>query len=121
MHERGLAYRAPGVVNWCPQDATVLANEQVVDGRCDRCGTAVESRELTQWYLRITQYADRLIDDMTLLEGALAAARADDAAELDRPHDARRRVHDVPAARLAGLAAALLGRADPDRALPGLR
>ncbi|WP_426593673.1 class I tRNA ligase family protein [Cellulomonas sp. McL0617] len=69
MHERGLAYRAPGVVNWCAQDATVLANEQVVDGRCERCGSAVEARELTQWYLRITDYADRLVDDMASLEG----------------------------------------------------
>jgi leucyl-tRNA synthetase len=68
MHERGLAYRAGGVVNWCPQDATVLANEQVVDGRCERCGALVEPRELTQWYLRITDYADRLLDDMRLLE-----------------------------------------------------
>lgn len=70
MHERGLAYRAAGVVSWCPQDATVLANEQVVDGRCERCGSVVEKRELTQWYLRITDYADRLVDDMALLEGA---------------------------------------------------
>lgn len=70
MHERGLAYRAAGVVSWCPQDATVLANEQVVDGRCERCGSVVEKRELTQWYLRITDYADRLVDDIALLEGA---------------------------------------------------
>ena len=70
MHERGLAYRAAGVVNWCPQDATVLANEQVVNGRCERCGSVVEARELTQWYLRITDYADRLLDDMDALRGS---------------------------------------------------
>ncbi len=70
MHEMGLAYRAPSAVNWCPRDATVLANEQVVDGRCERCGATVEQRELTQWFLRITAYADRLLDDMAQLEGA---------------------------------------------------
>ncbi|HIZ35663.1 MAG TPA: class I tRNA ligase family protein, partial [Candidatus Ruania gallistercoris] len=69
LHERGLAYRGAGWVNWCPQDATVLANEQVVAGRCERCGTEVVRRELTQWLLRITEYADRLLDDMAELEG----------------------------------------------------
>jgi len=68
MHERGLAYRAAAAVNWCPVDRTVLANEQVVDGACERCGTAVVLRTLTQWFLRITAYADRLLDDMSLLE-----------------------------------------------------
>jgi leucyl-tRNA synthetase len=69
MHERGLAYRRPSQVNWCPQDQTVLANEQVVDGRCERCGTVVTKKKLTQWYLRITDYADRLLDDMAQLAG----------------------------------------------------
>ncbi|WP_329094166.1 leucine--tRNA ligase [Streptosporangium sp. NBC_01469] len=67
--ERGLAYRKGGLVNWCPNDQTVLANEQVKDGRCERCGAEVVRRELTQWYFKITDYADRLLDDMSLLEG----------------------------------------------------
>lgn len=68
LHERGLAYRAAAEVNWCPKDRTVLANEQVVDGACERCGTGVVARTLTQWFFRITAYADRLLDDMELLE-----------------------------------------------------
>ncbi|MEY9210850.1 leucine--tRNA ligase [Thermobifida halotolerans] len=67
--ERGLAYRKDGLVNWCPQDQTVLANEQVVQGRCERCGTEVERRALNQWYFKITDYAQRLLDDMKQLEG----------------------------------------------------
>jgi len=67
--ERGLAYRASAAVNWCPVDQTVLANEQVVGGRCERCGSSVTSRDLTQWFFRITSYADRLLDDMASLEG----------------------------------------------------
>jgi leucyl-tRNA synthetase len=64
LYERGLAYRKEAAVNWCPNDATVLANEQVVDGRCERCGAEVEARQLEQWFLRITDYADRLLDDL---------------------------------------------------------
>ena len=60
LYKRGLAYRGTAPVNWCPQDLTVLANEQVIDGRCDRCGALVEQRELSQWFLKITDYADRL-------------------------------------------------------------
>jgi len=60
LYKRGLAYRGTAPVNWCPQDQTVLANEQVVDGRCERCGALVEQRELSQWFLKITEYADRL-------------------------------------------------------------
>jgi len=67
--EKGLAYRKPSQVNWCPKDQTVLANEQVVGGLCDRCDTPVTKKKLTQWYFRITQYADRLLDDMEQLEG----------------------------------------------------
>jgi leucyl-tRNA synthetase len=67
--ERGLAYRKPSMVNWCPKDQTVLANEQVVGGRCERCDTPVTKKTLTQWYFRITEYADRLLDDMAQLEG----------------------------------------------------
>ncbi len=65
LFERGLAYRKEAAVKWCPHDATVLANEQVIDGRCERCGTPVEARQLEQWFFRITEYADRLLDDMT--------------------------------------------------------
>ncbi|MBE7701792.1 leucine--tRNA ligase [Oerskovia sp. Sa1BUA8] len=67
--ERGLAYRATASVNWCPRDATVLANEQVVGGSCERCGEPVVRRDLTQWFVRITDYADRLVDDMDDLVG----------------------------------------------------
>ena len=69
LHERGLAYRKESPVNWCPFDQTVLANEQVVDGRCERCGTEVVKKKLTQWYFKITDYADRLLDDLNQLEG----------------------------------------------------
>ncbi|NRQ38135.1 leucine--tRNA ligase [Nonomuraea sp. NN258] len=67
--ERGLAYRKGGLVNWCPNDQTVLANEQVVAGKCERCGADVVRRELTQWYFKITDYAQRLLDDMDQLTG----------------------------------------------------
>lgn len=70
MFERGLAYRKASNVNWCPECQTVLANEQVVAGLCERCDTAVTKKKLTQWYLKITDYADRLLDDMAQLEGA---------------------------------------------------
>ena len=67
--ERGLAYRKNAPVNWCPKDQTVLANEQVIQGACERCGTMVERRDLTQWFFKITDYAQRLLDDMdTLVE-----------------------------------------------------
>src|SRR4051812_6433635 len=68
LFDRGLAYRKEAAVNWCPKDATVLANEQVVDGRCERCGTPVEARQLEQWFFRITDYADRLLDDLETIE-----------------------------------------------------
>jgi leucyl-tRNA synthetase len=66
--EQGLAYRKKAPVNWCPKDQTVLANEQVIDGRCELCGTRVESKSLEQWLFRITEYADRLLEEMSLLE-----------------------------------------------------
>jgi leucyl-tRNA synthetase len=69
FYERGLAYRKDGYVNWCPVDQTVLANEQVIAGRCERCGAEVIRRLLTQWYFKITEYADRLLADMAPLEG----------------------------------------------------
>jgi leucyl-tRNA synthetase len=70
FRERGLAYRKSSAVNWCPNDQTVLANEQVVQGACERCGAQVTKRELTQWFFRVTEYADRLLDDMDQLRGS---------------------------------------------------
>ncbi len=64
----GLAYRREAAVNWCPHDATVLANEQVIDGRCERCGAQVELRQLEQWFLRITDYAERLLEDLDTID-----------------------------------------------------
>ncbi len=69
MWEKGLAYRATSPVNWCPTCKTVLANEQVVDGRCWRCGSIPEKRELSQWYLKITDYAQELLDGLDDLPG----------------------------------------------------
>ena len=69
MWEKGLAYRATSPVNWCPSCNTVLANEQVVDGKCWRCGSVPEKRELSQWYLKITDYAQELLDDLDQLTG----------------------------------------------------
>ena len=69
MFEKGLAYRKDSAVNWCPDCQTVLANEQVVAGLCERCDSAVTKKKLNQWYLKITDYADRLLDDMDQLEG----------------------------------------------------
>ncbi len=68
FRERGLAYRKSSPVNWCPNDQTVLANEQVVQGMCERCGAEVTKRELTQWYFKVTEYAQRLLDDMEMLK-----------------------------------------------------
>jgi leucyl-tRNA synthetase len=68
FRERGLAYRKFSPVNWCPNDQTVLANEQVVQGMCERCGAEVTKRELSQWYFKVTDYAQRLLDDMVPLE-----------------------------------------------------
>ena len=69
MFNKGLAYRKDSPVNWCPSCQTVLANEQVVAGLCERCDTEVTKKKLNQWYLKITDYADRLLDDMSELEG----------------------------------------------------
>ncbi len=84
MLERGLAYKKVSPVNWCPAEETVLSNEQSSGGVCWRCGAAVEKRDIEQWFLRITDYAEQLLDDMREIEGGLARARADDAAQLDR-------------------------------------
>lgn len=69
FHTKGLAYRKPSMVNWCPSCQTVLANEQVVAGLCERCDTLVTKKKLTQWYFRITDYVDRLLDGLAQLEG----------------------------------------------------
>jgi len=69
LFKKGLAYRKRGFVNWCPEDKTVLANEQVKDGKCERCETEVVKKDQIQWYFRITDYADRLIDDLDTLPG----------------------------------------------------
>jgi leucyl-tRNA synthetase len=68
LFEHGHAYRKEAAVKWCPNDQTVLANEQVIDGRCERCGAQVEVRQLEQWFFRITDYADRLLDDMATVD-----------------------------------------------------
>ena len=68
LFEKGLAYRSEAAVNWCPKDATVLANEQVIDGKCERCGTQVEARQLEQWFFKILEYADRLLDDLETVD-----------------------------------------------------
>ncbi len=68
LYKRGLAYRGKAPVNWCPSDHTVLANEQVVDGRCERCGSEVVQKELEQWFFKITDYADRLDESLDGLE-----------------------------------------------------
>ena len=69
MFNRGLAYKKKSNVNWCPSCATVLANEQVVDGLCDRCDSTVVQKALKQWFFKITDYAQRLLDDLDTLEG----------------------------------------------------
>ena len=69
LYEMGLAYKKKADVNWCSQCETVLANEQVIDGACWRCGTGVVTQDLEQWFFKITQYADRLLEDLELLEG----------------------------------------------------
>jgi leucyl-tRNA synthetase len=66
--EAGLAYRNAAIVNWCPHDQTVVANEYVIDGRCERCGTPVEARLMEQWFFRITAYADQLLNDLALID-----------------------------------------------------
>ena len=69
LFEKGLAYKKTAAVNWCPNDETVLANEQVVDGKCWRCDTTVERREIAQWFMKITDYAEELLGDIDKLDG----------------------------------------------------
>ncbi|HUO50731.1 MAG TPA: class I tRNA ligase family protein [Candidatus Paceibacterota bacterium] len=68
LFKKGLAYQKETMVNWCPVDKTVLANEQVIDGKCERCGNEVVQKEMLQWNIKITEYADRLVDDLEPLE-----------------------------------------------------
>ena len=68
LYEKGMVYKKTSAVNWCPNDATVLANEQVIDGCCWRCDSPVERKEIPQWFIRITDYADQLLDDLDDLE-----------------------------------------------------
>lgn len=67
FYEKGLAYESTGLINWCPKDKTGLANEEVIAGECERCGTKVEKKELRQWYLKITEYADKLLEGLKTL------------------------------------------------------
>lgn len=67
FYKAGLAYQATGLINWCPKDKTGLANEEVIDGRCERCGSLVEKKEMKQWYLKITAYAEKLLDGLKTL------------------------------------------------------
>lgn len=69
MWERGLIYRKKALLNWCPNDLTVLANEQVIDGKCWRCDTQVVQKEMEQYYIKITDYAEELLEDLQTLEG----------------------------------------------------
>ena len=69
LYEKGLVYKKTSAVNWCPHDLTVLANEQVIDGCCWRCDTAVEKKDIPQWFMKITDYADELLDELDNLEG----------------------------------------------------
>ncbi len=68
FYKKGLAFESTGLINWCPKDKTGLANEEVIDGKCERCGTAVEKKELRQWYLKITEYAEKLLDGLKSLD-----------------------------------------------------
>jgi len=92
LFDRGLAYKATAPVNWCPKDQTVLANEQVVDGWCERCGTPVEKKNLAQWFFKITDYADRLLDDLDDLDDWPDRVRTMQRNWIGRSHGARFRI-----------------------------
>jgi leucyl-tRNA synthetase len=79
LYKKGLAYRKKAKVNWCPKDQTVLANEQVIDGACERCGTEIEERMMEQWFLKITDYADRLLSDLDGLDWPAATIKRQEA------------------------------------------
>jgi leucyl-tRNA synthetase len=76
LYKRGLAYKRRAAVNWCPNDKTVLANEQVIAGECERCGAKVEQRFLEQWFFRITDYAGRLLDNLSWLDWSESTKQA---------------------------------------------
>ena len=69
LYEKGMVYKKTSAVNWCPNDETVLANEQVIDGGCWRCDTPVERKEIPQWFIKITEYAEQLLNDLDQLDG----------------------------------------------------
>jgi leucyl-tRNA synthetase len=75
LYKKGLAYRANAKVNWCPKDQTVLANEQVINGHCERCGSEIEERDMEQWFFKITTYADRLLDELKGLDWPAATVK----------------------------------------------
>jgi leucyl-tRNA synthetase len=75
LFRKGLAYRAMAKVNWCPKDQTVLANEQVTDGKCDRCGSVIEERDMEQWFFRITKYAEELLSGLKGLDWPAATVK----------------------------------------------
>src|SRR6185437_9628645 len=75
LYKKDLAYQKAGKVNWCPNDQTVLANEQVIDGKCERCGAEIEERDMQQWFLRITNFADRLLADLKGLDWPSATVK----------------------------------------------
>ena len=126
LHELGLAYKKKAAVNWCPSCKTVLSNEQVVNGACERCGTLVEQRMLEQWFFRITDYAPRLLADLESIdwsestktaqrnwlgksEGAELVFTDDAVAELARmAFAANDRMENIGARRLHTVMAALM-------------
>jgi len=113
MLERGIAYRKTQTVNWDPIDNTVLANEQVIDGRGWRSGALVEKREIPGYYLRITEYAEELLDDVVnKLDGWPERVRLMQA-NLDRQERGRQLRFSVHARRREALAARVTTRADP--------
>ena len=89
MLERGLAYRKAALLNWCESCGTVLANEQVVDGECYRCESQVEPREMTQWFLRITEYADELLADLQEMPGWPDAVKIQQVDWIGKSHGAK--------------------------------
>src|SRR6266542_3714236 len=107
----GQAFRKEAPVKWCPRDQTVLANEQVIDGRCERCGTPVEAKQLEQWFFKNTAYADALLDEMELLESWPERVLAMLAAT---PHSLRSAVPRRSRIRIVGLAG-------PERTLVSIR
>ncbi len=109
LYERGLAYKNKSPVNWCPSCATVLANEQVIDGQCERCDSLVEKKELEQWFFKITAYAQRLLDDLSKLGGWPERVKAMQENWIGRSEGARVEFGLVPRDD---------GAADPARTVP---